>query len=418
MKMKASQKLETTALTQSAMKAYYETARNARSRGRKVAWSTVMMPTEILLAADIDVVFPENHSATCGAKGLGAELCELAEDAGLSQETCSYARCDLGVRHGGMSPWGGLPIPDIVFCATSSCTTVMKWFEDIARHYGCELAIVDMPYNFSGEITAHSEQYIVSQLEECIGQIETLTGKTFNYERLIQIMELSHTAHDYWRKCLELGAVKPSPITMTDILVNMGPIVCLRGTQEAVNIYESLHEEIAQRVRIGYVAAGTERFRLVWDGIPFWFALGSVVRRLSELGAVLVGATYFYHWVREVDPADPLRSMGRAYCTAITMNQSVAHKIEKIGMLLKLYQADGLIIHSNRSCKSDSLGALDLHRDVEKQFGVSVLMLDGDHTDSRAVSDAAVQTRMEAFIEGLEQKRFGRLRLVDKLSVQ
>ncbi len=57
--MKAPQKLQTTALTQSAMKAYYETARGARSRGRKVAWSTVMMPTEILLAADIDVVFPE-----------------------------------------------------------------------------------------------------------------------------------------------------------------------------------------------------------------------------------------------------------------------------------------------------------------------------------------------------------------------
>lgn len=410
--MKPSQKLETTALTQKVMKAYYGAARGAKTQGRKVAWSTVMMPTELLLAADIDVVFPENHSATCGAKGLGAELCEMAEGAGLSQETCSYVRCDLGVRQGGTSPWGGLPVPDIVFCATSSCTTVMKWFEDISRHYECELAIVDMPYNFSGEITAHSERYIVSQLEECIGQIERLTGRAFDYERLAEVMELSCTAHEYWRKCLELGAVKPSPITMTDILVNMGPIVCLRGTQAAVDIYRSLYEEIAQRVKVGYVAAGDERFRLVWDGIPFWFALGSVVRRLSELGAVLVGATYFYHWVRDVDPKDPLRSMGRAYCTAITMNQSVAHKIDKIGMLLKLYQADGLIIHSNRSCKSDSLGALDLQRAVESRLGVPVLMLEGDHTDSRAVSDAVIQTRMEAFIEGLEQKKFGHLRLV------
>ena len=59
-----------------------------------------------------------------------------------------------------------------------------------------------------------------------------------------------------------------------------------------------------------------------------------------------------------------------------------------------------------------------MHREVENKFGVSVLMLDGDHTDSRAVSDAVVQTRMEAFIEGLEQKKFGRLRLVEKLSIQ
>lgn len=404
-------KLQTTALTQKAMKEYYAASREATAKGEHVAWSTVMMPTELLLAADVHVLFPENHSATCGAKGLGVQLSEMAEGAGLSQETCSYVRCDLGVRQGGPSPWGGMAPPDIAFCATSSCTTVMKWFEDIARHYGCELAIVDMPYNFSGQITEHSTQYIVGQLEECIGQIERLTGRPFDHERLHRVMELSQTAHEYWRKCLELGATKPSPITTTDMLVNMGPIVCLRGTQAAVDIYKSLYEELVQRVASGHVAAGEERFRLVWDNIPFWFALGSVVRRLSDLGAILVGATYFYHWVRDIDPDDPLRSMARAYSTAITMNQSVAHKIEKIGMLLKLYQADGLIIHSNRSCKADSLGSLDLQRVVESRFGVPVLMIEGDHTDARAVSDAALQTRMEAFIEGLEQRKHGHLRV-------
>lgn len=97
--------LKATALTQKVMKEYYASCRESRSRGRKVAWSTVMMPTEILLAADIDVLFPENHAATCGTKGLGPELSELAEGAGLSQEACSYVRCDLGVRKGGPSPW-------------------------------------------------------------------------------------------------------------------------------------------------------------------------------------------------------------------------------------------------------------------------------------------------------------------------
>lgn len=407
----SAKKLETTALTQKAMREYYAAFSEVKARGGKVAWSTVFMPTELLLAADIHVLFPENHSATCGTKGFGGQLCELAENAGLSQETCSYVRCDLGAREGGPSPYGGMAAPDIVFCATASCATVMKWFEELKRFYGCELAIVDMPYNFAGEITEHSTQYIVDQLEECIGQIERITGRPFDYERLRHITELSRTAHEYWRKCLELGASKPSPITTTDILVNMGPIVCLRGTQAAVDIYKSLYEELLQRVASGYVAAGEERFRLFWDNIPFWFALGSVVRRLSDLGAVLVGATYLYHWSRDIDPSDPLRSMGRAYGTAITTNQSVAHKIEKIGSLLKLYQVDGMIIHANRSCKADSLGTLDLQRVVQSRFGVPVLMLEGDHTDPRAVSDAIVQTRIEAFIEGLEQRKYGDLRV-------
>lgn len=401
--------LKATALTQKIMKDYYASCRESRSRGRKVAWSTVMMPTEILLAADIDVLFPENHSATCGAKGFGPELSELAEGAGLSKETCSYVRCDLGVRKGGQSPWGGMPDPDIVFCATSSCSTVTKWFQELRRFYSCEFAMVDMPYNFTGAITDHAENYIVEQLQGCIAQIEALTGRPYDYARLEEVVRLAQTAHEYWRKCLELGATNPSPITTTDILVNMGPIVCLRGTQAAIDVYKTLYEELLERVKIGYVAAGEERFRLVWDNIPFWFALGSTVRRLSAHSAVIVGATYLYHWVRDVDPKAPLRSMGRAYSTAITMNQSVAHKIVKIGDMLKLYQADGLIIHSNRSCKPDSLGSLDLKRMIEDCLEIPVLMVDGDHTDSRAISDAVVQTRMEAFIESLEQRKYGRL---------
>jgi benzoyl-CoA reductase/2-hydroxyglutaryl-CoA dehydratase subunit BcrC/BadD/HgdB len=93
------------------------------------------------------------------------------------------------------------------------------------------------------------------------------------------------------------------------------------------------------------------------------------------------------------------------------MNQSVAHKIDKLCGLISLYQADGLVIHSNRSCKPDALGALDLQRAVERRCGIPVLILEGDHTDSRAVSDAAVQTRIEAYIEALEQKKYGHLRV-------
>jgi len=397
--------LKTTALTQKVMRDYYAACREGKAQGRKSAWATAGMPTELLVAADINVSFPENHSATCGTKQLGAQLCEMAEAAGLSQETCSYVRADLGVREGGPSPWGGLPDPDIIFCCTVSCTTVLKWFQDVQRHYGCELVVVDMPYNFDERITGHSVDYMVRQLEETIGRIEKVTGHPYDKARLEEVVGLSKTACDYWEKCLELGATKPSPISTTDMLVNMGPIVCLRGTQAAVDVYKALYEELSERVAEGYAAAGEERFRLVWDNIPFWFALGSTVRRLAELGAVLVGATYLYHWVRHLNPKDPLVSLAREFSTSTTMNCSVAHKIDKVGRLLKTYQADGLIIHSNRSCKVDSLGSLDLQREIKARLGVPVLMVDGDHTDPRGYSEAVVQMRIEAFIEGLEKLR-------------
>lgn len=396
--------LKTTALTQKVMREFYERARQSKASGRKVAWATAGMPTELLVAAGIDMVFPENHSATCGAKGMGAQLCEMAETDGLSQETCSYVRCDLGARNGGPSPWGGLPAADLLFCCTVSCTTVLKWFQDLQRHFDAELVVVDMPYNFGDPLADHTLAYMMEQLEEAIRRIEQVTGKPYDRARLEEVVGLSKQACDYWEKCLELGATKPSPISTTDMLVNMGPIVCLRGTQDAVDVYRTLYEELSERVAEGYSAAKEERYRLVWDNIPFWFALGSTVRRLSELGAVLVGATYLYHWVRHLDPKDPIRSLAREFSTSTTMNRSVAHKIDKIGGMLKAYKADGLIIHSNRSCKPDSLGSLDVQREIQARLGIPVLMVDGDHTDPRAYSDAVVQTRLEAFIEGLASK--------------
>lgn len=396
--------LKTTALTQNVMREYYNACRDSKANGQLSAWATAGMPTELLVAAGINVTFPENHSATCGAKQVGGQLCEMAESSGLSQETCSYVRVNLGVRNGGPSPYGGLPVPDILFCSTVSCTTVLKWFQDIQRQYGCELVVVDMPFNFDEGISEHSLAYIVDQLKEAIERIEKITGRPYDYDKLKETVGLAKKANDYWEKCLELGAAKPSPITTTDMLINMGPIVCLKGTKAAADVYESLYAELSERVSEGYSAAGHERYRLVWDNIPFWFALGSTVRRLSELGAVLVGATYLYHWVRHLDPDKPLETLAFAFSTSVTMNSGIEHKIDKIGGILKKYQADGLIIHSNRSCKPDSVGSLDLQREIKSRLGIPVLMVDGDHTDPRAFSDAVVQTRIEAFIESLESR--------------
>ena len=45
-----------------------------------------------------------------------------------------------------------------------------------------------------------------------------------------------------------------------------------------------------------------------------------------------------------------------------------------------------------------------MQREIQARLGIPVLMVDGDHTDPRAYSDAVVQTRLEAFIESLASK--------------
>lgn len=398
----ALKRLETGKFTKQIMEEYYNNARLAAEQGKKIAWCTALSPAEIFWAADIIPCFPENQASACGAKRTGPTLSELAEAAGLSQETCSYVRNDLGIRQGGPSPWGGMPRPDIVFCCNNSCQTVTKWYEDLQRHFGCELAILDMPYNFSGDITEHSVEYIVEQFKEVIKMIEKVTGRPYDYDRLKEVVRISKETSDYWKACLEMGMLKPSPITTTDILISMGPIVCLRGTEIGLEHYRRLYEEIKGRVDSGYAAVENEKFRLVWDNIPLWYALGDLVKKLAVHGGVLVGATYLYHWLLPLDPEKPLESMARAFSTSLTLNMSVEHKIDKISNIFDRYQADGMIVHSNRSCKPDALGSFDLQRAINDRLGKPVLIIEADHTDSRIYSEGPVFTRIEAFFEAME----------------
>jgi benzoyl-CoA reductase/2-hydroxyglutaryl-CoA dehydratase subunit BcrC/BadD/HgdB len=69
------------------------------------------------------------------------------------------------------------------------------------------------------------------------------------------------------------------------------------------------------------------------------------------------------------------------------------------------YDVDGIVMHSNRSCKPYSLGQYDIQRIVEQQKGIPSLMLEADMTDERKFSESQIETRIDAFIEVLQGKK-------------
>jgi benzoyl-CoA reductase/2-hydroxyglutaryl-CoA dehydratase subunit BcrC/BadD/HgdB len=78
--------------------------------------------------------------------------------------------------------------------------------------------------------------------------------------------------------------------------------------------------------------------------------------------------------------------------------------IERIMNLITRFSIDGVIIHSNRSCKPYSLGQYDIRRLISEKAGIPSLVLEADMTDARVYSDAQTQTRVEAFIETLQNR--------------
>jgi bcr-type benzoyl-CoA reductase subunit B len=391
--------IQSTAQMKEMMSLYYLEAKNAAANEKKVAWITGGGPVELLIAMDVIPVYPENHAAK-----MGSELCEAAEAAGYSRDTCSYFRCDIGSILTGKSPVLGLPRPDFVLCCTNTCGTVMKWYEVLARHFQVPLVLMDTPY-IHDQLTAHNLRYIVSQVEQAISRIETITGNECKLSRLVEVVKLSGKATLLWGDIIRLCKHIPSPITAFDGFILMAPIVTLRGKKEVVEFYEHLLPEIQARVENRIVAVPGENYRLLWDNLPIWFKLRDLSRRFADMNASVAASTYLSGWVSyQLDAAKPVEAIARAYASAF-INVNLRNRAEMMRDIVEQYSIDGVIFHSNRSCKPYSLGQQEVRELLGEWTGVPGVIIEADMNDERAFAEGPFLTRIEAFLETLHPEQ-------------
>jgi benzoyl-CoA reductase/2-hydroxyglutaryl-CoA dehydratase subunit BcrC/BadD/HgdB len=81
------------------------------------------------------------------------------------------------------------------------------------------------------------------------------------------------------------------------------------------------------------------------------------------------------------------------------LNLGLDHKIRKMADLVQDYQADGFIMHSNRSCKTYSLGQFDIKRTVSEITGKPGLIIEADHTDARSYAPQQAEKQIQTFLE-------------------
>lgn len=379
---------------------HYMQAKTAQFFNQKVAWVSSGAPVELLRPFDTITVYPENHTSICGAAKVGPQYCEAAEAEGYSRDLCSYFRCDRGSTLLGTSPIGGLPRPDFLFGCNNICGTILKWYEIVQHHFDLPFLFVDTPFVHT-TVHEHQVEYVSEQLEGFIPVLESLTGKKFDDERFVRTLYLAKGCVELWKEILLFGAHKPSPLTCFDAFTQMAAIVSLRGTEEAVVHYRTLKTELEERVQKGIGAVDDEKIRLLWDNIPIWYAMRSLSELFETHNACLVADTYTNAWASAtIDTGNPMESLARNYLE-IYLNISMDLMLERIITLIRVFDVDGMVMHSNRSCKPYSLGQYDLARKVKEETGIPVLIIEADMVDSRAYSEAQVKTRIEAFLESL-----------------
>jgi benzoyl-CoA reductase subunit B len=88
-------------------------------------------------------------------------------------------------------------------------------------------------------------------------------------------------------------------------------------------------------------------------------------------------------------------------------NLGLPARVAMLAKYVKDYEADGLLVHSIKSCNSFSAGQLMILREVEERTGKPGGFIESDLVDPRYFSAANIKNRLESYFQMIEQKRAG-----------
>jgi benzoyl-CoA reductase/2-hydroxyglutaryl-CoA dehydratase subunit BcrC/BadD/HgdB len=383
------------------MMARYYVQRKALARVKPLAYVTSGAPVEIMEAMGILTLYPENYGAICGSRGASVGLCQVAEATGYPADLCSYARGHIGaVLQPKDAPLKGMPRPDLLVCCNNICDTVLKWYEALAALYDVPLFVLDVPFQRATPAEAHIVAYVAEQLREFVDWLTAHTGRRLKPARFRATLELAREAISLWQEILEFGRHRPSPINAPDLFIALAPIVTLRGTRKALDAYNGLKAELEQRVAHGIGAVPGERHRLLWDNIAIWYRLYRFFRPFMDAGVCFVADTYTNAWTVEIDTDEPFTGLAQAY-TGVFINLDLPTRLQTIRDMAHRFEADGMVLHANRSCKPFSITQNEVRAMLRDDLGLPAMILDADMCDARLFNEGAVRERVAAFLEML-----------------
>ena len=401
---------------------WFEELGRSAEEGRGAAYVFVMGSlVELLRCFDIPVVFPEINSLQTAVRHQAHEYLNEAEDYGYSPDICGYVKADVATQlRGGRLPMGRIPKPALSVY-TNACNTYIKWAEIWERMYDCPIVTIDTPGSRAAGVHPmpgdpdfeNDRRYVVAQLEELIPVLERISGKAFDIDRLRETLGYSNTMARGWHRVLELNQAHPSVFNaLTDGTIYLGVSNCLRGTPEGAAYFDDLVEELEHKSAEGIGTLTDELYRLIFVGVPCYPIFRRFAELFSEWGGTFVTSTYLWFASGganrgfQYDLERPIDSLAEGLLLGVrdAMDSMFFHT-DSLLKDFESFDADGVVYHPIKSCRTVSTGLADSRREIMARADVPSLFIESDMMDRRVVSEAQLKNRIDAFFEGLASRR-------------
>lgn len=374
----------------------------AKKEGKPVAWVSSNFPVEIPETLGLATAYPENQAAGIAARGAGERMCEVAEADGYSNDICAYARISMAYAKLKECPEQDVAMPDVLLCCNNICNCMIKWYENLAIELNIPMILLDIPFNPDYEVSQAEIDYVSAQFWDAVHTLENLFDLKWSDERFKEVTGFSCRSSRAWLDATAQAKCTPSPFNGFDLLNHMAVMVTARGKEAAGEAMEQLLKEYKENHENGTSTyRGEEKYRVMFEGIACWPYLRATSHGLRDRGINMVTTIYADAFGFDYHSFD---EMIAAYCSvpnAINLEKSRDKRIK----LCKDNNVEGLLVHTNRSCKLWSGFMSEMSRQIGEACGIPVTSFDGDQADPRNFSEAQYDTRVQGLMEIMEANK-------------
>ena len=157
---------------------------------------------------------------------------------------------------------------------------------------------------------------------------------------------------------------------------------------------------------------------MMFASLPPWHSLGFFDKLAEDCGIAMVYESWGYHAPvpipeEQLEKAtDPLEIIARLTYGKYTEFYGIARKYDfatprtsPYAMAASEYRADGMMCHPLISCRPATYELLSTKNILEQQFKVPAVFIEGDIIDLRVFNEKEALSKMEAFVETMDDYR-------------
>ena len=359
--------------------------------GRKVVYiSAYAFPMEIIAAFDVVPFDFELASGLMAAMGVAVPSMEKAESRGYPMDVCSFHRTAVGA-----SSLGEFPAPDILVTTSYFCDGKVKTTEHLGMLHGRETLFLQVPAVVSRE----SMRYVEKQLRDIARRIGEAVGQRLDEDRLRAAVRSSNRATQTQRVMLELQKHRPAPLGGRELISFSINSQLFSGTEVKEQLNDAFVRNMQRALDEGQLRP--EKHRIYWFAwIPTYQTDVFEILRDRQVSIPLC-ETSRIHW-DDIDEDKPFEGLAMK-CLRNPFVGAGTRRTDGLEEIMDEYHLDGAILFATPACRQAN-AAHGLLRDAVAGCGRSFLTLDMDISDPRSYAPGQTRTRLEAFVEVLDQR--------------